>query len=537
MEPRCRRDRGFGTPSRRTIAAMTVAPRSLVAAIDQGTTSSRCILFDHAGQPVAGHQLEHAQITPRPGWVEHDADEILERVRTCVRVVLGDVGADARALAAVGISNQRETTVVWSRKTGRPIANAIVWQDTRTADACARLAAGDPGGVGGADRFRARTGLPISTYSSALKLAWILDSGSPTEARERRAAAERGELLFGTIDSWLIWHLTGAAEGGVHVTDVTNASRTMLMNLETLAWDPVLLDAVDVPAAVLPEIRSSSEVYAHAVGDLAGVPIAGDLGDQHAALFGQTCFEPGQLKCTYGTGCFMLMHTGERPVASTHGLITTVAARLGEAPATYALEGSVAVAGSLIGWLRDNLGIIGDASEVEKLARSVPDSGDVVFVPAFSGLFAPHWRSDARGVIAGLTAYASRGNIARAALESTAYQVYDLGEAMVADLGVALPGELRVDGGMIRNDLLMQFQADILGRRVVAAPITEITALGAAYAAGLAVGFWSSLDKLRAMDRTGRRWEPAMDEATRAAGIARWHKGVERTLGWVEPSA
>jgi len=499
---------------------MTVAPRSLVAAIDQGTTSSRCILFDHDGQPVASHQLEHAQITPRPGWVEHDADEILERVRTCVRVALRDVGADAGALAAVGISNQRETTVVWSRRTGRPIANAIVWQDTRTADACARLAA-----EGGPDRFRAQTGLPISTYSSALKLRSILD----------RHEGDIDDLLFGTIDSWLIWHLTGGANGGVHVTDVTNASRTMLMNLEALAWDPELLETIDIPAAILPEIRSSSEIYGQGVRDLAGVPISGDLGDQHAALFGQTCFEPGQLKCTYGTGCFMLMHTGERPVASTHGLITTVAARLGDGPATYALEGSVAVAGSLIGWLRDNLGIIGDAAEVEKLARSVPDSGDVVFVPAFSGLFAPHWRSDARGVIAGLTAYASRGNIARAALESTAYQVFDLGEAMAADLGAALPGELRVDGGMVRNELLMQFQADILGRPVVAAPITEITALGAAYAAGLAVGFWSGLDELRSMDRAGRRWEPSMDGATRAAGIARWHKGVERTLGWVEP--
>ena len=501
---------------------MTVAPRSLVAAIDQGTTSSRCILFDRGGQPVATHQLEHAQITPRPGWVEHDADEILERVRTCVRVALRDVGADARALAAVGISNQRETTVVWSRHTGRPIANAIVWQDTRTAEACARLAA-----EGGPDRFRARTGLPISTYSSALKLRSILDAFDHDPA----------DLLFGTIDTWLIWHLTGAVNGGVHVTDVTNASRTMLMDLGALAWDPELLATIGIPPGILPEIRSSSEVYGHGVGDLAGVPIAGDLGDQHAALFGQTCFDPGQLKCTYGTGCFMLMHTGERPVASTHGLITTVAARLGDAPATYALEGSVAVAGSLIGWLRDNLGIIGDASEVEKLARSVPDSGDVVFVPAFSGLFAPHWRSDARGVIAGLTAYASRGNIARAALESTAYQVSDLGVAMAADLGAELPGELRVDGGMVRNELLMQFQADILGRPVVAAPITEITALGAAYAAGLAVGFWGGLDELRAMDRPGHRWEPAMDAATRDAGIARWHRGVERSLGWVEPGA
>jgi glycerol kinase len=505
-----------------------MGPRSLVAAIDQGTTSSRCILFDRTGRPVASHQLEHAQITPRPGWVEHDADEILERVRTCIRVALRDSGSDARALAAVGISDQRETTVVWSRRTGRPIHHAIVWQDTRTADAGRRLAAGHQLGP---DRFRAATGLPISTYSSALKLAWILDQGGP----ERRAAAAAGELLFGTIDSWLIWHLTGGTDGGAHVTDVTNASRTMLMGLGSLAWEPELLDAVDVPAAMLPEIRSSSEVYGTGIGDLAGVPIAGDLGDQQAALFGQTCFGPGQLKCTYGTGCFMLMHTGERPVQSQHGLITTVAARLGDGPATYALEGSVAVAGALIGWLRDNLGIIGDAAEVEQLARSVPDSGDVVFVPAFSGLFAPHWRSDARGVIAGLTAYASRGNIARAALESTAYQVYDLGVAMVADLGESLPAELRVDGGMVRNDLLMQFQADILDRPVVAPPIAETSALGAAYAAGLAVGFWADLDELRAMDRAGQRWLPAMDEATRAAGIARWHKGVERTLGWVEP--
>jgi glycerol kinase len=317
------------------------------------------------------------------------------------------------------------------------------------------------------------------------------------------------------------------------VTDVTNASRTMLMGLASLAWEPDLLDAFGIPAAMLPEIRSSSEVYGLGVGDLAGVPISGDLGDQQAALFGQTRFEAGELKCTYGTGCFLLMHTGERPVPSRHGLITTVAARLGAAPATYALEGSVAVAGSLIGWLRDNLGIIGDAAEVEALARSVPDSGDVVFVPAFSGLFAPHWRSDARGVIAGLTAYASRGHIARAALESTAYQVYDLGEAMAADLGAALPGEWRVDGGMTRNELLMQFQADILGRPVVAPAISELSALGAAYAAGLAVGFWSGLDELRAMDRIARRWEPDMDDATRQAGLARWHKGVERTLGWV----
>jgi glycerol kinase len=513
---------------------MSTAPASLVAAIDQGTTSSRCILFDHDGRPVASHQLEHRQITPRPGWVEHDADEILERVRACVAGALAQADADVRALVAVGISNQRETTVVWSRSTGRPVANAIVWQDTRTADACARLAAG---AAEGADRFRAKTGMPISTYSSALKLAAILDDTDPTTGRARRGDAVGGDLLFGTIDSWLIWHLTGGPDGGVHVTDVTNASRTMLMDLETLAWDQEILAEIGIPNAMLPGIRSSSEVYGTGVGELAGVPIAGDLGDQHAALFGQACFEPGQMKCTYGTGAFLLVHTGARPVPSRHGLITTVAAQIGNAPATYALEGSVAVTGSLITWLRDSLGLIGDAREIEALARTVPDSGEVVFVPAFSGLFAPHWRSDARGVIAGLTAYATRGHIARAAIEATAYQVYDLCEAMAADLGSPFPGELRVDGGMISNELLMQFQADILDRTVVAPPIAETTALGAAYAAGLAVRFWSGLDELRAMDRADRRWEPSMDEAARTTGVNRWRKGLERSLGWVEPGS
>ena len=489
------------------------APRSLVAAIDQGTTSSRCILFDHAGAPVASHQLEHRQITPRPGWVEHDADEIIERVRTCVRVALREAGADARALAAVGISNQRETTVVWDRRTGRPVHHAIVWQDTRTADAVTRL--------GDVDRFRERTGLPVSTYSSALKLRWILDEiGRDPEG-----------LAFGTIDSWLMWDLAG-----VHVTDATNASRTMLMDLETLDWDGSILEELGIPRSVLPEIRGSSEVYGHGVGELDGVPIAGILGDQHAALFGQACFEAGQAKCTYGTGAFMLMHTGETPVHSTHGLITTVAARLGGpgTPATYALEGSVAVAGSLVQWLRDDLAIIDSADEVEPLARSVPDSGDVVFVPAFSGLFAPHWRPDARGVIAGLTRFSTKAHIARAALEATAYQVAVLGAAMAADLGAPLPGELRVDGGMTRNELLMQIQADILGSVVIAPAITEVSALGAAYAAGLAVGFWRDLAELRSMDSAPRRWEPRMSRRDRAAALARWHKGVERSLGWVD---
>jgi glycerol kinase len=467
---------------------------------------------------VAGHQLEHRQITSRPGWVEHDPDEIIERVRTCVRVALREAGTDARALAAIGISNQRETTVVWDRKTGRPVHPAIVWQDTRTADAVAR--------IGDQDRYRATTGLPVSTYSSALKLRWILD----------HVERDPSELAFGTIDTWLLWHLTGGVDGGVHATDATNASRTMLMDLETLDWDASILDELGIPRSVLPAIRGSSEVYGTGVGDLDGVPIAGILGDQHAALFGQTCFEAGQAKCTYGTGAFLLMHTGSTPVHSTHGLITTVAARLGGpgTPATYALEGSVAVAGSLVQWLRDDLAIIDSADEVEPLARSVPDSGDVVFVPAFSGLFAPHWRPDARGVICGLTRFSTKAHIARAALEATAYQVADLAEAMAADLGAPLGGELRVDGGMTRNGLLMQIQADILGSAVVVPEITETTALGAAYAAGLAVGFWRDLDELRSMATATRRYDPQMPAADRAAALARWHKGVDRSLGWVD---
>jgi glycerol kinase len=495
---------------------MTYPTRSLVAAIDQGTTSSRCILFDHAGRPVASHQLEHRQLTPRPGWVAHDPDEILERVRACVRIAMREAAVDAKAFAAVGISNQRETTVVWDRRTGRPVHPAIVWQDTRTADAVTR--------IGDQDRYRARTGLPVSTYSSALKLRWILDELDRDPA----------DLAFGTIDTWLLWNLTGGIDGGVHATDVTNASRTMLMDLEALDWDASILDELGIPRTVLPEIRGSSEVYGTGVDDLEGVPIAGILGDQHAALFGQTCFESGEAKCTYGTGAFMLMHTGSTPVESTHGLITTVAARLGgpDTPATYALEGSVAVAGSLVQWLRDDLAIIDSADEIEPLARSVPDSGDVVFVPAFSGLFAPHWRPDARGIIAGLTRFTTKAHIARAALEATAYQVADLAEAMAADLGAPLPGELRVDGGMTRNGLLMQIQSDILGGAVVVPEITETTALGAAYAAGLAVGFWRDLDELRSMGSATRRWEPRMSEADRSTALARWHKGVERSFGW-----
>jgi glycerol kinase len=496
---------------------VTHAERSLIAAIDQGTTSSRCLLIDHDGGVVASHQLEHRQITPRPGWVEHDPDEILERVRACVRIAMREAGVDAGAIAAVGISNQRETTIVWDRHTGRPVHPALVWQDTRTADAVTQ--------IGDLDRFRAKTGLPVSTYSSGLKLRWILDA----------VGRDPAELAFGTVDTWLLWNLTGGVARGVHATDVTNASRTMLMDLETCQWDAAILDEIGIPRSVLPEIRGSSEVYGTGIDDLAGVPIAAMLGDQHAALFGQTCFEAGEAKCTYGTGAFMLMHTRITPVPSTHGLITTVAARLGspDQPTTYALEGSVAVAGALVQWLRDDLGIIDTAEKVEALARSVPNSGDIVIVPAFSGLFAPHWRPDARGIIAGLTRYTTNAHIARAALEATAYQVADLAAAMAADLGGPLPGELRVDGGMTRNGLLMQIQADILGSSVVVPEMAETTALGAAYAAGLAVGFWQDLDELRAMSSATRRFEPRMSEAERVGALARWHKGVERSLGWV----
>jgi glycerol kinase len=451
-------------------------------------------------------------------------------------------------VAAVGISDQRETTVVWDRRTGRPVHRAIVWQDLRTGDAVARLSNGE----GGQDRFRARTGLPISTYSSALKLRWIL--GELTRGGGAGAPDPR-HLAFGTIDSWLIWQLTGGIEGGRHVTDVTNASRTMLMDLETCRWDEGILEELGIPGVMLPEVTASSEVVGRvastALADLAGVPIAGNLGDQQAALFGQTCFDPGQAKCTYGTGAFMLTNTGERPVQSRNGLITTVAARTADGRTTYALEGSVAVAGSLIQWLRDQLGLIDDAADIEPLARSVPDAGEIVIVPAFSGLFAPHWRPDARGIIAGLTRFGTKAHLARAALEATAYQVFELDEAMAADLGGDVgqdggvgPGgelgpadrrdDLRVDGGMTRNDLLMQIQADLLGRPVAVPPIAEISALGAAYAAGLAVGFWASPDELRAMDRVDRRWEPDIDPAVRAAGIARWRKGVERSLAWVD---
>ena len=504
-----------------------------VGAIDQGTTSTRFIVFDHSGAEVAIEQVEHRQIYPRPGWVEHDPLEILARCREVIRGGLARAGIGAGDLAAVGIANQRETTVVWDRRTGQPVYNAIVWQDTRTDGFIAELARD-----GGQDRFRSRVGLPLATYFSGPKIRWVLDNVPGARAR-----AEAGDLLFGTIDSWVMWNLTGGAAGagtgsarsaeGVHVTDVSNASRSMLMNLRTLDWDADILAVMGVPRSMLPSIRASSEVYGEAVGDLAGVPVAGDLGDQQAALFGQTCFEPGEVKNTYGTGCFMLLNTGTEPVASKSGLLTTLGYRIGTEPARYALEGSIAIAGALVQWLRDNMGLIRSSDEIETLARTVDDNGGVYFVPAFSGLFAPYWRSDARGVIAGLTRYVNRGHIARAALESTAWQTREVLDAMNADSGVAVTA-LKVDGGMVRNELLMQFQADVVGVPVIRPKVAETTALGAAYAAGLAVGFWSAIDDLRANWASDREWRPTMDPARREKEYRLWKKAVTRTFDWVE---
>ncbi|MBI4278333.1 MAG: glycerol kinase GlpK [Armatimonadetes bacterium] len=496
-----------------------------VAAIDQGTTSTRCIVFDRRGAVVAADQQEHRQIYPQPGWVEHDPVEIWRRTRDVVRGALQKGTLAAADIAAVGVTNQRETTVVWDRKTGEPVHPAIVWQDTRTGAICAALSR-----EGGPDRFRERTGLPLATYFSGPKLKWILDS-----VADARAAADAGTLLFGTVDTWLIWWLTGGPSGGVHVTDVTNASRTMLMNLHTLDWDGEILRILGIPRQMLPEIRPSSGVYGTAAGDLAGVPVAGDLGDQQAALFGQTCFAPGEAKNTYGTGCFMLLNTGPAAVPSRHGLLTTLAYRIGAARPVYALEGSIAITGALVQWLRDNLGLISTSAEVETLARTVEDNGGVYVVPAFSGLFAPYWRSDARGVIVGLTRYVTKGHLARAALEATAYQTRQVLDAMHKDSGVALTA-LKVDGGMVRNELLMQFQADILGVPVIRPVVAETTALGAAYAAGLATGAWSGLDELRAHWQEERRWLPAMPAGERERLYRGWLKAVTRSFDWVDES-
>jgi glycerol kinase len=496
-----------------------------VAAIDQGTTSTRCILFNEAGA-VASSQLEHQQYFPRPGWVEHDAWEIWERTQQVVSRAIAEADARVGDIAAVGIANQRETSLLWDRRTGRPLANAIVWQDTRTADFCDELARD-----GGQDRFRQITGLPLATYFSGPKIRWLLDN-----IPGARAAAEAGDALVGTIDSWLIWQLTGGANGGSHVTDVTNASRTMMFNLATLNWDQQMLDVFSVPRGILPRIVPSIDRLPWGLTRSDGpfgdaIPVCGCLGDQQAALVGQTCFNPGESKNTYGTGCFMLLNTGPQPVVSRSGLLTTVAYQVAGQPARYALEGSVAVAGALVQWMRDQLGLIGRSSDIETLARSVADNGGIYFVPAFSGLFAPWWRSDARGLIAGLTAFAGKGHLARAVLEAAAYQTRDVLDAMQNDSGVP-PVELRADGGMAANDLLMQFQADVLGIPVVRPSIVETTALGAAYAAGLAVGFWRDFDHLRRSWRPDKTWTPAMSADQRHTLLSGWHKAVERSMNW-----
>jgi glycerol kinase len=491
------------------------------AAIDQGTTSTRFMVFDHGGQVVSVDQKEHEQIYPKPGWVEHDPMEIWQRTQEVVRAGLDKVKADE--IAAVGVTNQRETTVVWERSTGRPVFNAIVWQDTRTDQICNQLASD-----GGQDRFRAKTGLPIATYFSGPKIKWILDNVDGV-----RAKAESGEVLFGNIDTWVIWQLTGGPDGGVHVTDVTNASRTMMMNLVTLDWDEEILGILDVPRAMLPEIRASSEVYGEAKNGLAGIPVAGDLGDQQAALFGQTCFSIGEAKNTYGTGNFLLLNTGNEAVQSKSGLLTTLAYKIGDQPAVYCLEGAIAITGALVQWLRDNLGLIKTSPEVEELAKTVEDNGGVYFVPAFSGLFAPYWKSDARGVIAGLTRYVTKGHIARAALEATAWQSREVVDAMNADSGVDLTS-LKVDGGMVHNELLMQFQADVLDVPVIRPTVAETTSLGAAYAAGLATGFWSEVEDLRANWGKDKEWQPQMDAAEREKEYRFWKKAVTRTFDWQE---
>jgi glycerol kinase len=489
-----------------------------VAAIDQGTASSRCLVFDRSGRIVAVAQKEHRQIFPRPGWVEHDPEEIWRNVEEVVARCLLDARLAPTDLVAIGIASQRETTVVWQRDDGVPVHHAINWQDTRTDQLVRHLAA-----EVGEQELRERTGLHPATYFAGPKLRWLLDNVPGL----RRRALE-GEVLFGTMDSWLIWQLTGR-----HLTDVTNASRTLLMNLRTLDWDDELLEAIGIPREVLPEIRPSSEVYGEARGQLAGVPVAAAIGDQQAALFGQTCFAPGEAKCTYGTGSFLLLNTGRTPVRSSRGLLSTPCCQVSGEPPSYALEGSIAVTGALVQWFRDKLTLIGSAPEIETLARTVEDNGGCYFVPAFSGLFAPHWRSDARGVIAGLTGYINKGHLARAVLEATAWQTREVLDAMVADAGLSLQ-ELRVDGGMTANNLLMQFLTDVLDIPVVRPNVAETVSLGAAYAAGLAVGFWTDTDALRANWHAAARWRPNMDPAQRERGYRKWRRAVERTLDWVD---
>jgi len=495
----------------------------VIMAIDQGTTSTRAILFDHSGNIVGMAQKEHTQYYPKPGWVEHDPVEIWRAVQLVMQNALEKGGLNESDVAAIGITNQRETTLIWDKFTGKAYYPAIVWQDTRTDSLCSQLALEE-----GQNRFQTKTGLPLATYFSGPKIAWMLKNVPGLQS-----AAEEGRAIFGNIDTWVLWNLTGGINGGLHYTDVTNASRTMLMDLHHLKWDEEILNILSIPKQMLPEIQSSSQVYGYAKGLLNGVPVSGILGDQQAALFGQTCFEPGEAKNTYGTGCFMLINTGTEPVISRSGLLTTLGYRIGSQPAVYCLEGSIAITGALVQWLRDNLRMIDNSSEIESLAASVQDSGGSYIVPAFSGLFAPYWRSDARGVIVGLTRFINRGHIARAALESTAYQTREVLDAMEKDSGVRLKA-LKVDGGMVVNNLLMQFQADMVNVPVIRPVVAETTALGAAYAAGLAVGFWNDFDELRANWKEDKVWYPQMGEENREKLFTGWKKAVTRTFNWID---
>jgi len=494
-----------------------------IGSIDQGTTSTRFIIFNKGGEIISVGQKEHKQIYPQAGWVEHDSDEIWRNTQEVIGLALGKANLSAKDLAAVGITNQRETTLAWNKITGKPYYNALVWQDTRVGSELAELAKD-----GGMDRFRAKTGLPLATYFSGLKLRWLLNN-----VKGLREDAEKGVALFGNMDTFIAWNLTGGVDGGIHITDVTNASRTQLMDLATCQWDDEILQVLSIPKAMLPTIQASSKVYAKAKGVLGGVPLAGILGDQQAALVGQTCFDPGQGKNTYGTGCFLLMNTGKKPVQSQHGLLTTVAYQLGDEPVHYALEGSVAITGALVQWLRDNLGIIKNSPDIEKLAKEVDDNGGCYFVPAFSGLYAPYWKQDARGVLVGLTRYVNKSHIARAALEATAFQTWEVLEAMEKDAGISITS-LRVDGGMVVNQLLMQFQSDILGEEVICPKIIETTALGAAYAAGLAVGYWENLDDLRKNWAIANTWKPNMSVDTRTKMRKQWKKAVTKSFDWAE---
>lgn len=502
-----------------------IMEKKYIAAIDQGTTSTRFVIFDKNSKVISSSQMEHAQIFPRPGWVEHDPEEIISNIYKVMKDALEKASIDPKSLSSIGVTNQRETVVIWDKTTGKPLYNAIVWQDTRTGDLCRSLEK-----EFGINSFREKTGLPIATYFSGPKIKWLIDN-----IEKIRESVIKGNALAGTIDSWIIWNLTGGCSGGVHITDVTNASRTLLMNLHSLSWDDEMLKKIGVPSSILPEIRSSSEIYGYIADGLTceGLPISGALGDQQAALFGQTCFAPGEAKNTYGTGCFLLLNTGGRIVQSKHGMLTTLAYKIGDSDPVYALEGSIAIAGSLVQWLRDNFGLIRTAQDIENLAATVDDSGGIYIVPAFSGLFAPRWRSDARGIIVGLTHYINKGHMARSVLEASAFQTREIFDAMKEDSGIELKN-LRVDGGMTANSILMQFQADILEKEVVAPEMPETTVLGAAYAAGLSSGFWDNIESLRSNWKPGQKWTPNMENSKVKKLYSGWLKAVEKSYDWAE---